>query len=151
MNISQWHIGPNITGDSEEDTALLRAMYERAVQYITSFSWSPPINTVRFAFGVGGVVALFLVEFNQPISGNDDKLWVVVGDVPSAYFVVDDAYDAASALRIYCELMSAWADAVSRGHSTGDVFPVDAAPTKANADQLRVRIAFIEDDIIPGL
>ncbi len=31
--------------------------------YISSFEWSLPITVMYFAYGIGGILALFLVEF----------------------------------------------------------------------------------------
>lgn len=83
-------------------------MYKDALDYISAFAWAPPIRPTHLAVGIGGVVGLFFVEFDFPIDGSDDTLWVVVGDLPSAYFVVDNAADSAAALRIYCKLMVGW-------------------------------------------
>jgi hypothetical protein len=118
-------------------------MYKKALDYIGAFAWAPSIKSTYLALGIGGVVGLFFVEFDIPIDGTDDTLWVVVGDLPSAYFVVDNAADSAAALRVYCELMAGWADAVDHGRSLSDVFPVSAPPTKGNAESRRKRIGFL--------
>jgi hypothetical protein len=146
-----WQLGPDILGDSDDDTALLRGMYQDALDYIAAFDWAPPIKSAYLAVGIGGVVGLFFVEFDIPIDGTDDKLWVVVGDLPSAYFVIDNAADSAAALKVYCELMAGWADAVDLGESLSDVFPISVPPTKSNAQSLRKRIGFLQTEIIPAL
>ncbi len=139
----------DIAGDDEEDTKLLREMAIKAWEYITSFQWSLPITAAYFADGVGGVVALFLFEFEAMIGGTDDRLWVVVGDLPSAYMVVGPE-SAKEALEAYCLLMDDWAAAVTETGTFSDVFPVDAARTPGNADTLRRRIEFVRREILPG-
>ncbi len=124
-------------------------MYQDALDYIGAFDWAPPIKSTYLAAGIGRVVGLFFVEFDFPIDDTDDKLWVVVGDLPSAYFVVDNAADSAAALRVYCERMAGWADAVDQGEPLSDVFPVSDPPTKRNAQSLRERIGFLQTEIIP--
>jgi hypothetical protein len=138
----------DICGDSEEDTLLLRAMASTARHYIASFKWSPPIKSVQLAMGVGGVVAVFLVSFRRHVNETDDALWVVVGDLPSAYLVRDNTENGRDALIGYCELMEDWAFAVLKGESIENVFPVDAEPTVSNAHAVRERVAFIRSEII---
>jgi hypothetical protein len=124
---------PDIVGDDDVDTALLLQMAKSARDYITSFDWCPPIKAIHLASGVGGIVAVFLFEFDRKIQGTDDQLWVVVGDLPTAYLVVEPKDGPAQALERYCE----------RG--TGElreVFPVSAEPTPENAELLEKRIAF---------
>jgi hypothetical protein len=101
------------------------------------------------AYGVGGVVAVFLLKFKNCNINGDSVLWVIVSDIPSAYLVVDDAPDPKVALKIYCELMSDWAKAVLSGQCLNNEFPVGAAATKENAEHLLSRIGLIEKDIIP--
>jgi hypothetical protein len=139
----------DIVGDSEEDTKRLHDMAEVARKYITSFRWCLPIKTAYFADGFGGIVALFLFEFDDKIGGTDDRLWVVVGDLPSAYMVVEPRDCAREALGRYCELMDDWIGAVLNAGDFGHVFPVDAAETPGNAEALRTRLQFLRAEIIP--
>ena len=149
VDVDNWQCGPNVTGDSEEDTVLLRGMYTQCVEYIQSFQWAPPIKSVCLAYGAGGVLAVFLVTFLRPIGDEDSQLWVVVGDLPAAYMVVDEAKTVDEALLIYCEMMSCWAEAVLGNRPLDNVFPVAAAPTKLNAELLISRITFIRRQIVP--
>lgn len=137
-------------GQDESDTKLLREMLQRAEAYVKSFKWCPTIVGRFFGCGVGGVVAVFLFRFATKISDTDDLLWIVVGDVPSAYLVTDDAADAASALLVYCNLMEAWARTVLDGSSQDQVFPVAAPATPESADMLLSRIRFIRERIVPA-
>jgi hypothetical protein len=137
-----------ILGDDEEDTALLREMAKSARDYISSFAWCPPISDMYLAYGVGKVIAIFLFEFSEKIRGTDDELWVVVGDLPNAYLVVEPDDKPAQALSRYCELMEDWISAVKKSGDLGNVFPVAAAATRENADLLRRRVKFLRKEII---
>src|SRR5688572_999629 len=118
---------PDIAGDDEEDTALLREMAQEARRFISAHSWCPPEKNLWLACGVGGVVALFLVEFSQKIAGSpDDTLWLVVGDLPPAYFVTENATTARDALECYCNMMEEWIVAVLDGGDLDEVYPVEA-------------------------
>ena len=101
-------------GDDQEDTKLLLEMSQKADDYITSFRWCPTIKEKYFGFGVGGIVAVFLYHFDSMINQSDDWLWIVTGDLPSAYFVVDAASSPMEALERYCELMEDWAKSIKQ-------------------------------------
>lgn len=138
-----------IKGDDAEDTALLRQMADEATRYLKSHKWCPDISHAYLGFGIGGVVAVFLFEFSMATRGVDSQLWVVVGDLPSAYLVTDKACNARLALELYCDLMDAWANAVTQNTSLESVYPVRAEATDENAVQLRSRVRFLRDKVIP--
>ncbi len=102
-------------GEDARETAYLKEMLTEAEAYIRSFKWCPKIVERYLGYGVGKVLALFLFRFERPINGSDEWLWVVVGDLPAAYFVVDGSLTAPDALETYCQLMGDWADAVHSG------------------------------------
>ena len=149
MNTSGFQRAGSISGDSPEDTAALREMAATAQKYLLSFHWCPTIKQIFLAYGVGHVVAVFLVQFAEKIDGKDEFLWVINGDIPFAYLVIDHAPSPSDALRIYCNLMEEWVDAVIGGKDLADVFAIDAKPTKRNAQSLRRRIQFLREKIIP--
>src|SRR2546423_11868215 len=97
MDTRRMTLGPLMQGEDEEETTLLQAMLVEARNYIRSFRWCPSISEEYLGFGIGKVFALFLFRFAKPIADSDDCLWVVVGDLPSAYFVIDDAPNPKSA------------------------------------------------------
>ena len=69
VNIQSFQLVPDIRGDDADDTASLLDMARTAREYITSFAWCPPIKATYLAHGVGGVVAVFFVEFSSRING----------------------------------------------------------------------------------
>jgi len=138
-----------IMGEDLEDTTLLKAMLGSAQSYMASFGWCPPVEEVYLAFGVGGVIAVFLFHFREKIGQTDDWLWVIEGDVPSAYLVLDDVSSPAEVLKVYCELMENWARAVLDQSPLDDVFPVREEAITENAESLLRRIDFIRTKLIP--
>ena len=92
---------------------------------------------------VGDVFAIFLFKFKIQIDNTDDKLWVIVGDLPSAYLAVDEDDNPRVAAEKYCELMEGWCSAVEGNSEMSDVYPVDAKATLENVRILRLRIRFI--------
>jgi hypothetical protein len=140
-----------ISGEDSTETAILQEMLADAERYLGSFRWCPTISERYMGFGIGGVIGLFLFRLSRPIGGADDWLWVVVGDLPAAYFVVDRANDVKSALATYCDLMDDWINAIARRQPLDGVFPVAAEQTDENSRMLRSRIDFIRKRIIPSL
>jgi hypothetical protein len=138
----------DMEGDCGEETQRLRDMAVKAWNYVTAFNWCPPITGTWFAGGIGGVAALFLFEFETTIDGIGDRVWVVVGDLPSAY-VATDADNPRTAFDSYCTRMDDWIEAVTVTKDFSNVFPVEAAQTKVSADALRLRLDFLRREIIP--
>ena len=79
------------------------------------------------------------VSFNiHPLRRDvDELLWVVVGDIPPAYLVTDDAPDPVAALQAYIREMRRWIEAVRLGRPIADLIPVNALPTAVNATTSR--------------
>ena len=152
MNTQDFQRVPHLLGDDADDTELLGGMARSARDYITSFHWCPPISAGYLAFGVGGVVALFLFQFVRKVQDADDEqLWVVTGDLPDAYLVVGPDDSPRQAMERYCELMEEWIAAVRDPTSLDAVFPVSAAPTAENAERLEKRVAFLVAEILPQM
>ncbi len=128
---------------------LLREMAKRAEEYISAQKWCNCVDTVYLAYGVGGVVAIFLVELTPRYPDVDPVLWVIIGDLPSAYLVIDDSPTAADALEGYLEEMTRWTEAVKAGESTADLIPVNVPPTSEWAGELSGRLEFLRNKILP--
>lgn len=150
-NVEYEHLTPvaQMRGEDDEETCQLRACLEDAKNYLKSHVWCRGILREFFGLGIGGVVSVFLFEI-APAAGVDDCLWVVCGDLPSAYLVTDAASTPVGALRIYCDMMEAWISAVRRGGRLDDVFPVTAEPSEETAKQLEKRVSLLRTEIIPA-
>lgn len=140
-----------IAGEDAVETAQLKALHEKSVEFISGFSWCRSITHSYFAGGVADIVGVFLFEIIPAASTLDAFLWVVVGDIPPAYLVTDDAPDAASALEGYIAEMERWVSAINHNTSLEGVIPVNGAPTAANAEMLNRRLAFLKENILPIL
>jgi len=136
-------------GDCEEDTKLLQSMFTEATEYLESLKWFPGADAWYFGYGVGGVLAVFLAHLKTPTKTGDTWVWVVVGDIPSAYLdVCCYTKKTSEALQAYCMVMEDWANAVKNNQDTSDKYPVGVAPTQEHASMLRSRINFIRKNII---
>jgi hypothetical protein len=139
----------SIEGESAVDTKLLREMATEAFTFITQMEWCERVDHQYLAYGVGGVVAVFLLQITPSSVDVDTCLWVIVGDLPPAYIVVDDNPTAADALDAYCSEMKAWTGAVELGESVDDLISVNVPPTREYAEQLNGRLEFLRSRILP--
>lgn len=137
-----------ISGETEQDVRLLQGMAEESKRYLLAFHWCKTIQQGWFGWGVGGIVAVFLFEIDPATPNIDKLLWVVVGDLPPAYMVIDDLPTPLDALRTYVDLMEEWIAAVRDGKSTEECIPVNRAPTRESADALEARLNFLKQEFL---
>jgi hypothetical protein len=139
----------SIEGDSIVDTNLLREMATEAHEFMCEQEWCERVDRQYLAYGVGRVVAVFLFQITPRSEDVDPYLWVIVGDLPPAFIVVEDNSTAADALDAYCSEMKAWVEAAEKCVSVDDLIPVNAPPTLGNAEQLKGRLQFLRSEILP--
>lgn len=137
--------------ESEDERIALTELSKRAAQYLVGFRWCAAVEDCRVGFAVPDVLGLFLCRIRPARPGVDDVLWVVHGDLPPAYLVVDDAPTPATALVAYVNEMRRWVDAVRNDRAIDDVIPVNVEPTREHADMLDSRLRFVEEELIPLL
>ncbi len=139
-------------GLDDEDRKRVRNAEDEARTYITSFSWCPAVTSISYVDGVPGIVCVFRAIFENTIEGSlENRLWIVVGDLPSAYLVAEAGDNAREVLSVYCELMEDWVSAVRSKHSLADVFPVRVEANEELAEMLHGRISFLRQEIIDTL
>jgi hypothetical protein len=126
----------------------VRDLAKEAESFVASHRWCTRVETVQLAWAVAGVLGVFQVHLVPAKSSVDETLWVVVGDLPPAYLVLDNAPTWREALGSYIYEMSRWVSAVKQGDSLNDVIPVAAEPTLEHAEMLESRLAFIEKEIL---
>jgi hypothetical protein len=149
VDTSGFPVGDDIDYESEEEVEAIQALTTAAESFVHSYSWTPPIEKLILAFGVGPILGLFLMRFELGGKLEDRERWVVVGDLPSMHFETDDAPTPAVALRLYCAIAQDWADNVLEGRGLSDSYPMPVAPTREHAEMLLGRIEFIRAKLIP--
>lgn len=77
-------------------------------------------------------------------------MWVVVGDLPSAYLPCDDLPSWEEALDGYVWEMQRRVDAVRAGESVAELIPTGVAPTIEHAASLGSRLEFIRQRMLPA-
>lgn len=141
----------SIQGETIEETNLLMEMAAEAREFVSSQKWCARVDALYLAYGIGGVVGIFLVQLTPSFQDVDPCLWVVVGDLPPAYLVTEGNPDVAAALDSYLSEMTRWVEAVEQGRSIEDIIPVNVVPTVGAARELRGRLEFLRSKILPLL
>jgi hypothetical protein len=138
-------------GDEEpqEDATDRHKLLDRASGYLSSFQWCDQILESYFGLGLGRFVAVFLFRIRPTRPEVDEWLWVIVGDLPSAYLVTDQTPNPACALQAYIVLMRQWVEAVMKGESVEDLIPVNVEPNVTWASELQGRLSLLEGDLLP--
>jgi hypothetical protein len=138
-------------GDDDADTTLLRGMRIEAKQYLESFDWCTVAEAIYWGGGVGKIFSIFLFEIVASKIGIDRWLWVVVGDIPHLYLVLDECKSPSDVLRAYIGLMEQWIELARQGRSSPDLPPIGVEPTPERAMELEQRLRFIQTNVAPFL
>ena len=132
-----------MTGDDAQDTALLRRMSQDAEAYLRSFPWCKTVSGSFFGGGVGGIIAIFLFNIRPARPAMGSWIWIIVGDIPSAYLPLEDAASPAEVFESYLGGMSKWVALAREGRSgTADegIPPVNLPATLESAEKLEQRL-----------
>jgi hypothetical protein len=129
----------------DHDVAALAAA---AAAFLANHTWCRRVVSGQAAWAAGKVLGVFQFTI-EPLQPNVDAvLWVVAGDVPPAYLVLDDVPTWREALEAYVDLMDQWVDAARAGLSVEGLVPVDVAPTREHAELLDTRLRYIREEIL---
>jgi len=133
----------------DEDKFSLSGLTKKAKKFLLSQHWCKQVDKTFIGMAYEGIIGVFYAEIEPTDPRIDRGLWVVVGDLPSAYLVTDRSPDAASAVESYIVEMRDWVDAARNGLSVKDLIPVNVEPTKEYAELLESRLDFLEQRILP--
>lgn len=138
-----------LVGEDDEETKELHYLARCARDFLTAFDWCAGVREMYSGIAIARVIGVFLTHIDAKGEGVDEWLWVIVGDLPSAYLVTDDATNPLEALRLYIDLMREWVEAVREGLSVDDLIPVGAEPSTELADMLDSRLRFLSERVVP--
>lgn len=137
-----------MTGESAEERDSLRSYLQEAEDEINYYSWHDGIVNSYFGMGVGGIFAVFLFEILPNREEIDNFVWVIVGDLPSAYITCEEAPNPACALDGYIGAMEEWVEAAKSGKSVENLIPVNVHATPEYGEQLESRLKFLDEKIL---
>lgn len=104
MNIPDHHaltpVGA-VAGATPDETAASQRLAAEAESYLKGFSWCKAILASYAGILEPGIVGVFLHHIEPTTPEADKWLWSVVGDLPPAYLVTDEAQTPAEALEGY--------------------------------------------------
>jgi hypothetical protein len=126
----------------------VRAFADEARAFLLRHSWCNAVASLERAWAVAGVLGVFLAEIVPARPGIDARLWVVVGDLPPAYLVLDDAPNWREALRCYVAEMERWVEAAKIGAPTDELIPVNVEPSPESVALLESRLRFVEREMV---
>jgi len=118
-------------------------MANRAERFLAGHRWCKRIVAGWLAWALVDKAAVFFFRLEPVRDGIDTELWVIVGDLPPAYLVCDNAHTWQKALDAYAVEMMDWVQAVRDGRGVEAVIPVNAPSTEEYADMLQRRCNLI--------
>ena len=119
--------------------------------YLESFDWCAFIGPAYWGGGVGSVFSVFLFQIEPRAADVDRWLWVIVGDIPSLYLVLDECKSPKDAAAMYLALMGEWVELARQGRSSPDVPATGVEATPEWAEDMAGRLEFIRQNIVPSL
>lgn len=149
VDTSRFPVGQGVDYKSAEEAEAIETLTAQAHAFVNSYRWTPPIEQLVLAFGVGPLLGLYLMRFEPGGKPEDRERWVVVGDLPPMHFETDDAPTPSDALRLYCAIAQDWADNVLAGRDLSESYPIEVEPTSEHANMLLSRVAFIRKEMVP--
>ena len=135
-----------IPKESKEDVETNK-LAENGSEYLMSHNWCDSIEDGWLAVSWGYILCVFLFKIKSSVPEVDDYIWIVNGDIPTAYIDIESAKNPQEVLESYIFLMNDWIEEVELGNSTEDCYPIEVPPTKEFATNLKSRINFIEKEI----
>ena len=138
-----------MAGEDGQETQRLRNMEQKARDFVSNFEWCEEIRNFYYGAAIGDVFAVFLAHIRPSQPSVDEYLWIIVGDLPSAYLVTDDCANPKEALEGYIWEMRKWVTLAGDGRNSEDVIPVNAPATPEFAEALESRLDALEQKIIP--
>lgn len=119
-----------------------------AERFLAAQPWCARVTRVTPIFAISGMLGVFRCTLVPSRPDADIMVWIVVGDLPSAYLVHEPGDSWQDALIGYVAEMEHWVDAARDGASLEDVIPVNVAPTQENVLMLASRLDFIRSRLL---
>jgi hypothetical protein len=98
--------------------------------------------------GWGYILAVFYFEIEPNFENVDTAVWIVVGDLPTAYIDTESAKNKYEAIKCYVGIMEDWVKYVKEGKPLKNVYPVNVTPTIENAVMLETRLKLIKEELL---
>lgn len=133
----------DLCGISSYESSVLQRYRQRARRFLQSFAWCSELRGERFAAGAAGIAGLFAMEVLVKGAARE-WLWVIAGELPSAYVPISEAPSTRAAMTSYCAMIERWIADRERG-------PVGLEPTAASREHLQKQLSVLRGYVIPAL
>ena len=137
----------DLLSEDEDYGTEARQLEQEAKDFLLSFRWCKGIINTYLGDEAAPYFGVFLFLIEPAFPDVDHWLWVVVGDLPPAYLVCDQARTPLEAIQAYVHEMRKWVSAVRGGQSLDNIIPVAAEPSAANAELLAKRLDLLEKHV----
>ena len=137
----------NTLDASDDDDIVIIDFSREAKKYLLSHLWCSEVTDGWLAIYWEGILGVFLFKISSDYEEVDDYVWMVVGDLPSAYVDIESANSPNEVLKAYVGIMSDWVNGVLNNTSLEDCYPVEVPPTKEYAEMLNSRLDFLLKEI----
>ena len=138
-----------ITSSDLEYVKEVVELADRAEEYLSSMRWCKEIIKGWLDVECGYIMGVFYFEIVPAKPDVPDSVWVIVGDLPSAYLAVEFCSNGKEAMKGYVAEMQEWVDRVMDGRPLDDdVITVNVPPEKKWAKELQWRLDFIKRDFL---
>ncbi len=111
-------------------------LFHGSREFMVSQPWVARIKNILVGRIYPYQAAVFLFEILPRSKGIDRQLWVVWGDVPPAYLVLDRAKDPDGAVRAYMSEVRRWMSDARAGEFRHDTMPVSWPTDPPSLDTL---------------
>jgi hypothetical protein len=117
--------------------------------FLAAQPWCSKVHQVTPVFAIADVLGVFRCTLIPSRPDADVMVWVVVGDLPSAYIVHEPGDSWQDALIGYVTEMRRWVDAVKAGEHPGvNTIPTNMPQTFESAAALETRLDFIQSRLL---
>lgn len=126
-------------------------LHKEATDFLMSFSWCKSILNSHLYLNLGSTLCIFLFDVENIASKDDNKLWVIVGDIPPMYLDTYGPRTTKEVLEDYVRLAYDWINNVKLGKSVENCYPFKAKPTKEMAGLLEQKVSFMKTTLIDNI
>ena len=132
-----------------EYTDELVSLFSKATTFLKSKPWCSEILEGWLSRGWGYIIGVFYFHIVPSSAELPDYLWVIVGDLPSAYLDVEYCPDVTAVIEGYIGEMQEWVDRVMSDRPLDEsVIPVNVPPDKIWAGRLQSRLDILRDSVL---
>ncbi len=126
-------------------------MHQRAEEYLGAFRWCRSLESCHIYVNLGSKLCVFLFRIVNSQSPADDRLWVIVGDLPAMYLDGHDIRSTKAVLLAYVDWAEDWVTHVLANKSLERCYPFHTDATPEVAVMLAQRATFIRTMIVGNM